>query len=135
MVNAFGQQLGPAIDTYDSDWDPDGRNDDSRLFRGKGEGFFEDLGFEAHRSFVPSAHGPLSLIDGFINPWAKGGWRQSRKRFAFQWEWTLLLAHEMLHVPARETAMAWERHMLVGNTPTREQVEQFLFLFPPQWQQ
>ena len=179
MVNAVGQQLVSAIDTYDPDLDPNGRNgynvwalcrrlglqpkniyflrtndvycpesrsgyssflmdtqpwrshrllyDDSPLFRGKGKDFFEDLGFEAHRLFVPSAHGPLSLIDGFINAWAKGGWHQSRKRFAFQWERTLLLAHEMLHIPARETAMAWERHMLVGSTPTREQVEQFLF--------
>src|SRR6185436_8011255 len=90
------------------------------------EHFFEDFGFEAHRSFVPSAPGQLSLIDGFNKPWAKDGWRFSCKMLASLWEWTLLLAHEILHVPARETAMAWERHMLVGNTPTCEQVERFL---------
>ena len=179
LVNALGQQLGPAINTTNPDLDPDGKNghnvrrfcqqlglrskdiyfvaggkhyckeslagyssflrdtrpwdghrilsDAARVFRVRGEDFFEEKGFEAHRTFVPSAHGQLSLIDGFINPWAKGGWRSSRKRFGTQWERTLVLAHEVVHVPPRDTAMAWENHHLVGSMPTYEQVEHLLF--------
>ena len=102
-------------------------SDAARFFHWKGEDFFEELGFEAHRSFIPSAHGQLSIIDGFINPWAKAGWRSSRNAFASPWETTLLLAHEILHIPRQEAAKAWERHILVGSTPTYDQVERFLF--------
>ena len=102
-------------------------SDAARFFHWEGKDFFEELGFEAHRSFIPSAHGQLSIIDGFINPWAKAGWRSSRNAFASQWETTLLLAHEILHISRQEAAKAWERHLLVGSTPTYDQVERFLF--------
>jgi len=38
-----------------------------------------------------------------------------------------VLAHELLHIPPHETSAAWERHMLLGAIPPRDQVERFLF--------
>jgi transposase len=102
-------------------------SDKSTIFRVDGEDFFEDIGFEQHRTFVPETHGPASMQDGFMNSWAKNGQRSRVDYRTPQWQKTLMLAHEFIHIPPVETARAWERHMLVGATPTREQVEQFLF--------
>ena len=38
-----------------------------------------------------------------------------------------MLAHEVVHIPPRATAMAWENRHLVGSAPTYEQVEHLLF--------
>lgn len=102
-------------------------SDQSTIFRVDGEDFFEEIGFEQHRTLVPETHGPVSLQDGFMNPWAKNGQRSRVDYRTPQWEKTLMLAHEFLHIPPAQTARAWERHMLVGATPTRDQVAQFLF--------
>jgi len=102
-------------------------SDKSTIFRVDGEDFFESLGFEQHRTFPPDVHGPMSLQDGFMNSWAKAAWRSSCSPQMLQWEKTLLLAHELLHIPPAKTSAAWEEHMLVGATPTRDKVEHFLF--------
>lgn len=102
-------------------------SDKSTIFRVDGEDFFETLGFEQHRTFPPDVHGPMSLQDGFMNSRAKEAWRSSCSPLMPQWEKTLLLAHELLYIPPAETSAAWSRHMFVGATPTREQVERFLF--------
>lgn len=179
MVNAVGQQVGPAIATYDDMLNLEGPNqhnvrrclkqrglraqdlyyvpndkyyckenrdmyssflndignwgghrvlsDAARFFSVRGENLFLDLGFEDHMQFVPSAHGQISIIDGYINGTAKATWRKSREAVATQWESTLLLASEILHVAPRDSAMAWERHMLVGGTPDHDMIERFLF--------
>lgn len=102
-------------------------SDAGRFFSVRGEDLFLDLGFEDHMTFVPSAHGQISVIDGYINGTAKAAWRKSRESVATQWESTLLLAHEILHTRPQSTAMAWERHMLVGAMPNRDLIERFLF--------
>ncbi len=102
-------------------------SDRGTSFRVRGEDLFLSLGFDQHETFTPSVHGPLSINDGHLHSVAKAAWRQVRDDNGPEWERTLLLVHELYHIPDAQSARKWKEHMLYGQKPTTEGVEKLLF--------
>ena|SRR3990167_2875590 len=96
-------------------------------FKINGEDLFDSLGFDRHETFTPSVHGPLSINDGHLHPVAKAAWRQQRDDNDPEWIHTLLLAHEVFHVPPSQTAAKWKEHMLYKRQPSARRVEELFF--------
>ncbi len=102
-------------------------SDRGQSFKVGDEDLFDSLGFDWHETFTPSVHGPLSINDGHLHSVAKAAWRQERDDKDPEWVHTLLLAHEVFHVPPAQTAAKWKQHMLYKRRPLAKGVEELFF--------